>query len=507
MSEKKVGKRLLTWVLVLVMTLSLLPLNVLADAGDYVFDDADTAKSVTDVTATKTRSDPDSDGNYTITLSVTGTTKDHTEQNDLPADVVLVVDSSGSMDDCVLEKHKHENSCYNWTPTATTEQCKRTAFHGNFADPWSQDGKTGYNHTDYSCILGDDGQHYKCKWVKGDSPICGKEEHNHRNGCVSRMSLAKAAAAEFVNGLLTDGSQIKVGLADFSGNNHVSEQLVGVNGKDGLNAAINSKLNANHSDGTSYTAGLEAAKNILENGSNTQKFIVFISDGEPNWGNYGTDIADQLKQSGVTIMTVGIDLADNQATHLKNISSADDKGSPLYYGAAATALNDVLNKLRETITNKIYAGTGAVMTDVINTDKFDFVDFVTADNRLTNNNGILTWNIGNIGQERQYVSFKVRLKDGNTEAGEFFTNTGVNLTFKSSKLNGADVKFTESAIGKPSVKIYSVTYKDTDGSVFKTVSNLKEGVDTPLYTLAERENYTFAGWTPQCRSQNRRFYL
>ena len=31
MSEKKVGKRLLTWVLVLVMTLSLLPLNVLAE--------------------------------------------------------------------------------------------------------------------------------------------------------------------------------------------------------------------------------------------------------------------------------------------------------------------------------------------------------------------------------------------------------------------------------------------------------------------------------------------
>lgn len=30
MSEKKVGKRLLTWVLVLVMTLSLLPLNALA---------------------------------------------------------------------------------------------------------------------------------------------------------------------------------------------------------------------------------------------------------------------------------------------------------------------------------------------------------------------------------------------------------------------------------------------------------------------------------------------
>ena len=30
MSEKKVGKRLLTWVLVLIMALSMLPLNVLA---------------------------------------------------------------------------------------------------------------------------------------------------------------------------------------------------------------------------------------------------------------------------------------------------------------------------------------------------------------------------------------------------------------------------------------------------------------------------------------------
>ena len=58
MSEKKVGKRLLTWVLVLVMTLSLLPLNVLADEGDYVFDDADTAKGATDVTAKKRKAAP-----------------------------------------------------------------------------------------------------------------------------------------------------------------------------------------------------------------------------------------------------------------------------------------------------------------------------------------------------------------------------------------------------------------------------------------------------------------
>lgn len=41
MSEKKVGKRLLTWVLVLVMTLSLLPLNVLADEGNVAVQSVD----------------------------------------------------------------------------------------------------------------------------------------------------------------------------------------------------------------------------------------------------------------------------------------------------------------------------------------------------------------------------------------------------------------------------------------------------------------------------------
>ena len=67
MSEKKVGKRLLTWVLVLVMTLSLLPLNVLAD------EIPETDNTLGKVTATKScTTEPDEHGNYTITLTVRG---------------------------------------------------------------------------------------------------------------------------------------------------------------------------------------------------------------------------------------------------------------------------------------------------------------------------------------------------------------------------------------------------------------------------------------------------
>ena len=110
MAGKKTGKRLLTWVLVLVMALSLLPLNALADESQAtVFTDAEAAREATGVKASKKRSEPDSKGNYTITLSVEGTTTTSETTNDLPADVVLVVDTSASMAFCSQEERKLVN--------------------------------------------------------------------------------------------------------------------------------------------------------------------------------------------------------------------------------------------------------------------------------------------------------------------------------------------------------------------------------------------------------------
>lgn len=97
MSEKKVGKRLLTWVLVLIMALSLLPLNVLAD------EIPETDNTLGKVTATKSVTGPDATGNYTITLTVQGNPVPSTETmtTSANADVVLVVDNSGSMESSV----------------------------------------------------------------------------------------------------------------------------------------------------------------------------------------------------------------------------------------------------------------------------------------------------------------------------------------------------------------------------------------------------------------------
>lgn len=84
MTGKKTGKRLLTWVLVLVMALSLLPLNVLA------------ANSGSGMNFDK-RADSNDDGTYTITMTAQATGTTTTTSKAVPMDIVLVLDQSGSM--------------------------------------------------------------------------------------------------------------------------------------------------------------------------------------------------------------------------------------------------------------------------------------------------------------------------------------------------------------------------------------------------------------------------
>ena len=99
MSEKKVGKRLLTWVLVLVMTLSLLPLNVLAAENDVP---ENTNPSI--VESEKTRGahlvkSATKDGDtYKIQLESWVTGKVEQTTGSAPLDIVLVLDQSGSME-------------------------------------------------------------------------------------------------------------------------------------------------------------------------------------------------------------------------------------------------------------------------------------------------------------------------------------------------------------------------------------------------------------------------
>lgn len=94
MAGKKTGKRLLTWVLVLVMALSLLPLNALAAGGPET-----DGGSGMDFKKELLPNQPDGDGNYTIRMTAQAMGKEVETTKVKPMDIVLVLDQSGSMED------------------------------------------------------------------------------------------------------------------------------------------------------------------------------------------------------------------------------------------------------------------------------------------------------------------------------------------------------------------------------------------------------------------------
>ena len=92
------SKKIVAMLMAVAMAFSLLPVTAFAtgEESNKTYDDKDTATQETGVTASKTAS-ANGDETYTITLKVDGTTKTETGKQNLPADIVLVVDTSTSM--------------------------------------------------------------------------------------------------------------------------------------------------------------------------------------------------------------------------------------------------------------------------------------------------------------------------------------------------------------------------------------------------------------------------
>lgn len=251
MSEKKVGKRLLTWVLVLVMTLSLLPLNVLADEvsgeSNVVYGHYDGAGWVKDETGTgtdtptnvvgvdsvsKTAVPTGNPNEYTVTLQVQMHTTTTTETSYAQAATVLVIDTSGSMA-CPKKEHTHDWSC--------------------------------------------------------DLFGCSEEEHTHSPACDCRLKDAKAAAIDFLDSYKAGGTGRYVALVRFSTDAEVAAAgWQDVSTDAGYNAILASINNLSANGGTNLEQGLAKAQDLLGNstiGSIASKNIIALTDGKPTYYN------------------------------------------------------------------------------------------------------------------------------------------------------------------------------------------------------------------------------
>ena len=323
MSEKKVGKRLLTWVLVLVMTLSLLPLNVLADEtassdnvkygtidenGQWTATANGTGtNNITGITGVKSVSKTAKrvgDNTYEVTLKVE---LEQTTSTTPPgaAATALVLDCSGSMKYCMQDAHTHDSTCYEQIKTGCTKENNKS----HWKKKWFSDQ---YSHIDRSPCVNEDGTYY---FYKQGALICTKTEgHVHNDSCGangnSRMDAAKKASIDFLkvysgfaatdfdkNGSLKSSTADKslsryVAVIRFSDALDNNPSWVDVSTVSGYAQAFEEIVNASAEGGTNLDAGLRKASDLMEVSpvaGISAKNVIALTDGEPTFYQYYYD--------------------------------------------------------------------------------------------------------------------------------------------------------------------------------------------------------------------------
>lgn len=200
----------------------------------------------------------------------------------------------------------------------------------------------------------------------------------------TKLYNTKKAAENFVNEVLGDSiygekSNNRLALVTFAGNNsgktgignQILFSLTNANSKDKV---IDEIRNLQHEYGTDYDYAFDSAERILENAdSNREKYVIFMTDGEPyryNGKGYVDftngvpekhNVATRIKDndSKLKLYTIGFDITGNTTAQkvLQGISSGDG-----YYIDAADS--DQLNEAFEEIASSMQrAGIEGVVTD------------------------------------------------------------------------------------------------------------------------------------------------
>ena len=284
------------------------------------------------------------DGSYTITLEAyaTGSKVISEVTEDIPTDIVLVLDQSGSMDFCIVcGEEMYGYNHYHYTYVATTsintnntyyikngnsytrvQYCSGT--HYGFLSSWPCDGGAGW----YTSTWSDD--HTTANKITpktSDNPEGTQFYEYKREACSSRLSALKTAVTNFTNAvakkaagkdgdITTTADNIDhriavVGYADtdwdygyntgvFIGStlNRYENNAAGVystalqdmsttNGKSNVTASLNA-LQASGATRTDY--GLIMAKGILDanpvpTGETRNRVVIVFTDGSPTDSN------------------------------------------------------------------------------------------------------------------------------------------------------------------------------------------------------------------------------
>ena len=316
----------------------------------------------------------------TSTSSVTTTTK-------AIADIMLVLDVSGSMSDPISSEDVYEYVADN-TASGRNKLNTRTTYYVEIDGSYQP---MSYQY-DYYGYYGD--------WYIGNKKASNYDSNNYKiytkkTVTKTRLEALKESVDQFITDTASKSPNSKIGITAFS-SKHSSQQS---NGKtQGLLAAGANKDtliafadSLKDGGGTMPHIGLNKAKELL-NAANDKnpKYVVLFTDGAPTGDNTGNPpawsssaktsaetSASALKAAGYTVYTIGYGFSDdsNEAKFLAGNGTEDYPGiaSPncAFTANDATKLGEIFRDIQNTITQDI-AITGATVTDIIDS-RFDLL--------------------------------------------------------------------------------------------------------------------------------------
>lgn len=352
-------------------------------------------------------------GKIKITLSVTGNTD--TSESKSSANLIVVLDTSGSMNEVVNYVEDSSNGSY---------------------------GKVDGNYVELTKGL--DGKYYYWDDWSGWRKYTGTLYRG-----VTRLDVAKSALGGLADQLISKSdSTVKISLETFAGYGNNPSKYYGAGEADSFKNLVNS---VTATGGTNWADALAKANTKAGEDTSTPTYIVFLSDGKPTYGmnngvRYGNGSENQSDNYLASFVTDAVNTAKKRPSNVLGFyaiyTGADAASSMNSFasrtnaspngqaidGSNSAALTSAFSNIVKTINEGI-SYTNVKITDT----KSSYVDYVLPENSKVPNfayekngvawtdapsatfnsdNGQVTWDLDNLKLEKGVtysVSFEVTL--------------------------------------------------------------------------------------------------
>ena len=446
--------------LLVIGSIAYTPANVLATTGEPGT-----------VTIDKTR-DEGHEGVFEITLSIDGVPKV------TPTDIVLVIDTSGSMQGSRMTSAK--NAANNFVDEVLSwnqgHKIGIVSFASNPVERQVLTDSEALLNSAINALSATGGTHIE-GGIKLAKEMLDAGSPSGRNKAIVLMSDGEPTYGyDFVLGTYTGPGTVTWPPCRLT----VSE----ADSNDFENNYTGSRYNFDYStrvgsgNSMTFTKTVNSDQNCFT-GSDASFTKTFNLKDSVVWH------ANQAISAGYDIFSIGLEV---NAAGADVLQASQNMG---YYTATESNLQTIYGMIADNIS---LAATNAVVTDKIG-DHFDFVgisdDYTGEDTSYDSTTRILTWNVGNVGDQQRVLKYKVRLHD-DAPGGTWPTNEWADLDY-------VDINNTPQTkeFPKPEVPVGYIVELEANPEIGGSVSG--EGRYLPNETVnivaTANAGFTFSGWS------------